>query len=71
MTYKKYFLILFTAPKIFTPKDSKRSLKFSPKETSKSESYFNLSSESNGDVFPLSQTSVVSFNLDDDLNKEV
>uniref|UniRef100_A0A2S2NZK5 Chromosome transmission fidelity protein 18 n=1 Tax=Schizaphis graminum TaxID=13262 RepID=A0A2S2NZK5_SCHGA len=52
------------AIKICSPKDTRRSLKFSSNEKVESEGNFNLSSELNG-VFPLSQTSVVSFNLDD------
>ncbi|XP_026823474.1 chromosome transmission fidelity protein 18 homolog [Rhopalosiphum maidis] len=52
------------AIKICSPKDTRRSLKFSSNENVESEGNINLSSELNG-VFPLSQTSVVSFNLDD------
>ncbi|XP_060851143.1 chromosome transmission fidelity protein 18 homolog [Rhopalosiphum padi] len=52
------------AIKICSPKDTRRSLKFSSTEKVESEGNLNLSSELNG-VFPLSQTSVVSFNLDD------
>lgn len=46
------------------PKDTRRSLKFSSNEKNEYEENFNLSSELNG-VFPLSQASVVSFDLDD------
>lgn len=62
--------LLFIAVKICSPKDSRRSLKFSSNEKIESERNFNLSSELNG-VFPLSQTSVVSFNLDDNNENEV
>jgi len=55
---------LFTATKINTPKDSKRSLNFFSQENIEPVVNLNSSSELNG-VFPLSQTSVVSFNLDD------
>ncbi|KAF0755680.1 chromosome transmission fidelity protein 18 [Aphis craccivora] len=58
------------AVKICSPKDTRRSLKFSSNEKVESERNFNLSSELNG-VFPLSQTSVVSFNLDDSNSDEV
>ncbi|XP_025199726.1 chromosome transmission fidelity protein 18 homolog [Melanaphis sacchari] len=50
--------------KICSPKDTRRSLKFSSNDVADSEGNLNLSSELNG-VFPLSQTSMVSFNLDD------
>lgn len=63
-----YFIVL--VPKICTPKDSKRSLNFYSEEKIESEGNLNLSSELNG-VFPLSQTSVVSFNLDDNNENEV
>jgi len=62
--------LLFIAVKICSPKDSRRSLKFSSNDKIESEGNFNLSSELNG-VFPLSQTSVVSFNLDDNNEDEV
>lgn len=57
------------AVKICSPKDTRRSLKFSSNEKVESERNINLSSELNG-VFPLSQTSVVSFNLDDSNSDE-
>ncbi|KAL4090783.1 hypothetical protein QTP88_025559 [Uroleucon formosanum] len=61
------------AVKICSPKDSRRSLKFSSRFSSnekiESEGNLNLSSELNG-VFPLSQTSVVSFNLNDNNENE-
>lgn len=55
---------MFTVPKICSPKDSKRSLNFFSQENVEAQGNMNLSSELNG-VFPLSQSSVVSFNLDD------
>lgn len=57
-------------PKICSPKDSKRSLNFCSQENIESEENLNSSNELNG-VFPLSQTSVVSFNLDDNNESEV
>lgn len=68
-----FILLLLTAPKCITPKDSKRSLNFFSQESSVLEDNFNLSSELNG-VFPLSQpsqTSEVSFNLGDNNETEV
>ncbi|XP_015371775.1 PREDICTED: chromosome transmission fidelity protein 18 homolog [Diuraphis noxia] len=58
------------AVKICSPKDTRRSLKFSSNERVEYEGNFNLSSELNG-VFPLSQTSVVSCNLDGNNENEV
>lgn len=66
-------LLLAAAPKCITPKDSKRSLNFLSQESTVLEDNFNLSSELNG-VFPLSQqsqTSEVSFHLDDNNETEV
>jgi len=68
--YIPSLFLLFIAVKICSPKDTRRSLKFSSKEKVEYEENFNLSSELNG-VFPLSQTSVVSFNLDDNNENEV
>lgn len=72
--YIHSFCLLFIAVKICSPKDSRRSLKFSSRFSSnekiESEGNLNLSSELNG-VFPLSQTSVVSFNLNDNNENEV
>lgn len=65
-----YYSIFFTAPKIHTPKDSKRSLNFYSQDNIESENNLNSSSELN-DVLPLSQTSVVSFNLDENTENEV
>lgn len=56
---------MFTVPKTKTLKDSKRTLQFSSQENIESKVNLNSSSELNG-VLPLSQTSVVSFNLDDE-----
>lgn len=61
---------LLTVPKVHTPKDSKRSLNFCSQENIETEGNLNSSSELN-DVLPLSQTSVVSFNLDDVNENEV
>jgi len=61
---------VLTAPKINTPKDSKRSLNFFPEENIEPKENLNLSSELNG-VFPLSQTSVGSLNLDNGHRNEV
>lgn len=60
-----FILLLFTVPKTKTLKDSKRTLQFSSQENIESKVNLNSSSELNG-VLPLSQTSVVSFNLDDE-----
>lgn len=67
---KKLLFLLFTVPKICSPKDSKRSLNFFSQENIESDGNLNSSSELNG-VLPLSQTSVVSFNLDDKNENEV
>lgn len=63
-------IIIVIAPKIHTPKNSRRSLNYFPEENIEFEENVNLSSEFNG-VFPLSQTSVVSFNLDNNKENEV
>jgi hypothetical protein len=64
------YSILFTVPKIHTPKDSKRSLNFYSQDNIELEGNLNSSSDLN-DVLPLSQTSVVSLNLDDNTKNEV
>lgn len=69
-TYFIYYLLLFTVPNICTHKDSKRSLNFCTQENKQSEENLNSSTELNG-IVPLSQTSVVSFNLDDNIENEV
>lgn len=61
---------MLAVSKIYSPKDSKRSLNFFSQENNESERNHNLSSELNG-VLPLSQTSVVSFNLDDNDENQV
>lgn len=64
-----FVLLLLIVSKIYSPKDSKRSLNFFSQEDIESENH-NLSNDLNG-VLPLSQTSVVSFNLDDNDENQV